>query len=218
MTTTTSSSPPTISVTGQGRREVKPDQIELHFILEGVFPSVREAEVQLQRRRTALLSALENHRSRETRLTSGEPVIAPQRDYERHTYVFKGYKATDHIILRAPLEPYLVTNVLQSVASQIEHLAFTVRYKSKKTAAALRSARAEAVRDARRKATHFAEAAGHQLGRLLRLFDTPPTADSGPEPGMLYSANAIAPVEIDPESQAVTAQVHAVWELAPASS
>lgn len=83
MTSSTSSpSPPTIAVTGHGKREVRPDEVEFHFIIEGVFPSVREAETQLQRQRSILLSALENHRSRDTRLTSAEPVIAPQRDYE----------------------------------------------------------------------------------------------------------------------------------------
>jgi uncharacterized protein YggE len=218
MTTSTSShSPATIAVTGHGKREVRPDEVEFHFIIEGVFPSVREAETQLQRQRSILLSALENHRSRDTRLTSGEPVIAPQRDYEHHTYVFKGFKASDHLILRAPLEPYLVTNVLQSIAAQIESLTFTVRHRSKKTSAALRSARAEAVRDARRKATHFAEAAGHQLGRLLSLSDTPPTSDQANNTGILCESAAFTPVEIDPESQAVTAQVHAVWELLPTS-
>ncbi|HEY9248425.1 MAG TPA: SIMPL domain-containing protein [Rariglobus sp.] len=217
MTSSTSSPPaPTIAVTGHGKREVRPDEVEFHFILEGVFPSVREAETQLQHRRSALVSALEKHRGRKTRLTSGEPVIAPQRDYEHQAYVFKGFKASDHLILRAPLEPYLVSNVLESIAAQIESLTFTVRYRSKKTSAALRSARAEAVRDARRKATHFAEAAGHQLGRLLRLSDTPPASNHGHGANMLYSAAESAPVEIDPESQAITAEVHGVWELTPA--
>ncbi len=213
MTTSASSpSPPTIAVTGHGRREVRPDEVEFHFILEGVFLSVREAETQLQRQRSILLSALEKHHGRDTRLTSGEPVIAPQRDYEHHAYVFKGFKASDHLILRAPLEPYLVSNVLESIAAQIESLTFTVRYRSKKTSAAQRSARTEAVRDARRKATHFAEAAGHQLGRLLRLSDS--LDDSSPQrENMLYSAAEPMPVEIDPESQAVIAQVHAAWEL-----
>lgn len=214
MTSSTSSPPPaTISVTGHGKREVRPDEVEFHFIIESVYPSVREAETQLQRQRSILLSALENHRSRHTRLTSGEPVIAPQRDYEHHAYVFKGFKASDHLILRAPLEPYLVNNVLQSIAAQIESLTFTVRYRSKKTSAALRSARAEAVRGARRKSTHFAEAAGHQLGRLLRLSDTPPASNHGHGENMLYSAAPSAPVKIDPESQAITAEVHAIWEL-----
>lgn len=106
-----------------------------------------------------------------------------------------------------------MNNVLQSIAAQIESLTFTVRYHSKKTSAALRSARAEAVRDARRKATHFAEAAGHRLGHLLRLSDTAPSSDHGHSDSMLYSAAEPTPVEIDPEAQAVTAQVYAIWEL-----
>lgn len=209
-------SPATVSVTGHGRREVPPDEVEFHFILEGVFPSVRDAESRLHQRRATLLAALEKHRTRETRLTCADPVIAPHREYERQAYHFKGYKASDHLILRAPLEPGLVNDVLHSIAAEVQHLAVTVRHRSKKTVAALRSARAEAVRDARRKATHFANAAGHQLGRLLRLSDTPPASGHDLPSGTLCSSFEHAPVEIDPESQTLTAEVHAVWELAPA--
>ena len=205
-------SPPTIAVTGHGRREVRPDQVEFHFIIEGVFPSVREAEIQLQRQRSTLLSALEKHRSHLARLTSAEPVITPQRDYEHHAYVFKGFKASDHIILRAPLESYLVSNVLQSIAAQIESITFTVRYRSKKTAAATRSARAEAVRDARRKATHFAEAAGHQLGALRSLSDLPPVSGNSLQEHTVYSAD-IPREEIAPELQTVSAEIYAAWDL-----
>jgi uncharacterized protein YggE len=208
----------TVAVTGQGRREVRPDLVEFHFVLEGVFPSVREAEDQLHHRRAALLSALEKHRTGETRLTCADPVIASHHEYEHHAHVFKGYKASDHLILRAPLQPGLVNAVLHSIAAQIKRLTFTVRHRSKKTSAALRSARAEAVRDARRKASHFAEAAGHQLGRLFRLSDTAPTPGHVGEQIQHLSCSFAAsePVEIDPESDAVTAEVHAVWELLPA--
>ena len=211
---------PTIAVSGHGRREVRPDLVEFHFILEGVFPSVREAEDQLHHRRAALLSALESHRTRDSRLTCADPVIAPHHAYEHHAYVFKGFKASDHLILRAPLAPGLVNDLLHAIAAQIQSLAVTVRHRSKKSAAALRSARAEAVRDARRKATHFAEAAGHQLGRLLRLSDTAPSSDHGHgerHENLLYSVAESAPVEIDPESQALTAQVHTIWELVEAT-
>ncbi len=211
------SSPPTVSVTGHGRREVRPDRVEFHFVLEGVYPSVQEAEAQLHRRRAALLSALETHRGPDARLTCADPVIAPHHEYEDRAYVFKGFKASDHLILRAPLTPGLVNAVLRSVTAQMKSLAVTVRHRSKKTSSALRSARAEAVRDARRKAMHFAEAAGHQLGRRLRLSDTPSKAGHGKQhEALLYSAAEDAPVEIAPESQTVTAEVHAVWELSPA--
>lgn len=215
--TTPVSSPlsPTIAVTGIGRREVRPDHVEFHFIVEGVFPTVREAEARLQRQRAALLQALGDYRHYPSRTTSAEPVIAPKRDYEHGAYVFKGFSATDHIILRATLEPGLVSNVLHAIAAQIEGLTFTVRYQSKKSSAALRGARAEAVRDARRKATHFAAAAGHELGRLLSLSDDPPASDPARYGGVCEPA-APALVEIDPESQTVTAQVHATWELTPA--
>lgn len=54
MTTAAASlSSPTIAVAGNGRREVRPDLVEFHFLIEGVFPSIREAESQLQRRRSA---------------------------------------------------------------------------------------------------------------------------------------------------------------------
>ncbi len=220
MTATAASQPftPTVAVTGRGRRELRPDSVEFHFVIEGVYPSVRDAEAQLHRRRAALLSALEPHRGPDTRLTCADPRIAPHHEYEHHARAFKGFKASDHLILRAPHTPGFVNAVLHSIAAQIENLAVTVRHRSKQTAAAQRSARAEAVRDARREASHFAEAAGHQLGRLLRRSDTAPASEhaGGQLELMRYSLPDSEPVEIDPESDAVTAEVHAVWELLPA--
>lgn len=158
-----------------------------------------------------------SHRAPDARLTARGPTIAPHHEYEHHAHVFKGFKATEHIILRAPLEPDFANAILHAVSAQLDNIALTVRHRSKKTAAALRSARAEAVRDARRKATHFAEAAGHQLGRLLRLSDTPPASGHDLPSGALCEAFSSAPVEIDPESQTLTAEVHASWELLPMS-
>ncbi len=208
---------PTVAVSGRGRREVRPDRVEFHLVLDGVHPTVRDAEDRHQRRRAGLLAALAAHRDHDARLTADGPVITPQRDYEHHAYVFKGFRAREHVILRAPLEPGHVNRVLNALATQLADLTLDVRFTARTTAAALRSARAEAVRDARRKATHFAEAAGHRLGRLLRLSDTPPVSDhAGGRSDVLCEDMAPASVEIDPETQAITAEVHAIWELLPA--
>lgn len=69
-------STPIITVIGHGRREVRPDHVDFHFTLDGICPSVREAELGLQARRTELWRALEKFRSLKTRLTAGEPSIA----------------------------------------------------------------------------------------------------------------------------------------------
>ena len=211
----TASSPippiPTITVIGHGHREVRPDQVDLHFTLAGIYPSVHEAEVGLQARRTELWRALEAFRSLKTRLTAGEPSIGPHHDYEERRQVFKGFRATDHLVLRAPLEPHLVTNILQAVSGQLESLTFRVRYFSKKSGAVCKSARAEAVRNARRKAAQYAEAAGHRLGTLRSLSDTD-SADVVVE----RSTSGVfehAPVSIEPSPEIVNAQVRAVWEL-----
>lgn len=213
------SSPPTVSVTGRGRREVRPDRVEFHFTLNTLSPSVLEAESALQHQRQALMAALAQSRNSSARLTADGPLITPHHDYERQRHVFKGFKALERLVLRAPLEPGYANDVLHAVAGQLDTLSLDVRFVARKTSAALRSARAEAVRDARRQATHFAEAAGHQLGRLLHLSDTAPSSGSGQgerHENMLYSAAAEAPVEIAPESRAITAEIHAVWELIPA--
>jgi hypothetical protein len=65
MTVPTVAQPSTsiITVIGHGRREVRPDHVDLHFTLDGIYPSVREAEVGLQARRTELWRALEKFRS-----------------------------------------------------------------------------------------------------------------------------------------------------------
>lgn len=207
----------TVAVTGHGRREVRPDQIEFHFLIEGLYPTVGQAEQGLQHRRSSLLSALASHRATDSRLTANGPTIAPHHEYEHHAHIFKGFKATEYIILRAPLEPGLANAILHAVSGQLDSITLTVRHHSKKTSSALRSARAEAVRDARRKATHFAEAAGRQLGRLLRLSDTPLASDHAHGERREYMLSAAeTPVEIDPESQTLTAEVHAIWELLPA--
>lgn len=217
--TAQSSTAPTVAVTGHGRREVRPDQVEFHFCIEGIHPTVAQAEQGLQHRRSALLDALASHRATDARITADGPIIAPYHEYENHARVFKGFKAAEHVILRAPLKPGFANAILHAVSAQLKNITLTVRHRSKKTSAALRSARAEAVRDARRKAAHFAEASGHQLGRLLRLSDTPPKPGHSAHDEydtQLFSAAHAAPVEIDAESQAVTAEVHAVWELHPA--
>lgn len=44
---------PTVAVSGYGRREVRPDRVEFHFLIEGLHPSVAEVEQGLQHRRSS---------------------------------------------------------------------------------------------------------------------------------------------------------------------
>jgi uncharacterized protein YggE len=212
--------PPTLSVVGAGLVSAAPD---IAIVRAGVQSADATAAAALSANTeatTRVIAALKDGgvaaRDIQTANFSVQPRYA---DYDsaqpdqRPRIV--GYAVTNEVVFKArDLDALggLLDTLITAGANQINGISFTIEDE----AAIADRARQAAVEDARRKAELYAEAAGVDLLRVLRIEET---VQGGPIPigGALRMEAMAADVPIERGENEVRASVTVVWEITPAA-
>ncbi len=209
---------PTISVTGEGRVEARPDMATISL---GVTTEGDTAKAALEANNSALAAVIERLKAAGTEdrdiQTSGLS-LSPRYDYNATDSSgqnqITGYIAANLVTVRVRNLDGLGTTLDSAVsdgANTLNGLTFGLQEPGPATDAA----RKEAVADARHKAELYAGAAGVKLGRVLSISEQGGYAP--PMPMMAEAAgfkDARASVPVEAGEVGVTATVSILYELA----
>lgn len=209
---------PTISVTGEGRVEARPDMATISL---GVTTEGDTAKAALEANNSALAAVIERLKAAGTEdrdiQTSGLS-LSPRYDYNATDSSgqnrITGYIAANVVTVRVRNLDSLGTTLDSAVsdgANTLNGLAFGLQEPEPATD----EARKEAVADARHKAELYAGAAGVKLGRVLSISEQGGYAL--PMPMMAEAAgfkDARASVPVEAGEVGVTATVSILYELA----
>ena len=208
---------PVITVTGEGVASVKPD---VAVVTSGVVTRAAKADVALKANSaamTSVLAALKAAKVEDRDVATAGLTVQPQYDYGSGSAPaapkLAGYEVRNTVTIRVRALDGLGALLDQLVAAgsnQIEGLAFDVADDATPSDAARR----DAVLDARRKATLFAEAAGATLGPVLGIDEqdesSPPVRPFAARAKALDAAPA---VPIAQGEQDLRARVTVRWAL-----
>jgi len=202
-----------ITVTGTGNATGKPDQLVLTMGVQVNSYSVATAVAQANRAQRRVTNALKAHGVAAADIQTANFSIQP--NYQGNSQVPTGYGVSEQLTAKL--------NHLASAGSQIQAAvnaggnATTVDGVSLNltdTGLLLQTARANAVRDARAKATQYASALGEHVTAVISISDqtqvTPYFFGAG-----VPAASAAGRVPISPGKQQISAQVTVIFAIAP---
>lgn len=204
-----SSTPSTVTVIGFGRTSVTPDLLVLRLSINETRSVPYDAELALKERRKRIREAFDSIDLDPSYLRSeGGAAVFPVYKFTRDGSEFIGFRATENVVVRMPLNAIAQTDLLTVLTPVSGDSRIQIDYEASDPASARLGALAAAVGDARKNADVIAEAAGASLGDLLRITH-PPHADAHN-----FEVHAMkADEDFAPDEQFETAKVEAVWAL-----
>jgi uncharacterized protein len=212
--------PPIVAVRGSYSAEVPPDLARVDVTVGAHSPDRARALRDLARRVDEVRTALTAYGAAVEAVESGPLWVRPQfkdrRPTERVTGYLAGALLTATVVDAAVLGDLLLRLADREMVS-LQGPFWSLRPDSD----ALRRARTEAVREARRRAEEYAAALGARLTGLVELADTGLSADGGHLTGAPYAlaraaaASVADEVEFDvaPMPQTVSASVEARFTM-----
>lgn len=206
----------TISVTGEGRVTLSPDQVTFTAGVETVAPTADEAVRQNSQRVAAVIAALKKAGLADREVRTSTFSLFPQQEYvENRRPRVVGYQAVNQVVVtRDDISD--VGRFLQAAvdagANNVSGLALTVRDPKRGRDEGLRLA----YEDARAKAALLAKAAGRSLGRALAITEGTGIVPPRPMYGKMVSAmeaRADSSVPVETGKQGVSFAVSVIFEL-----
>ena len=205
-----------VAVLGEARIEIAPDQV---FVTAGVFnqgKNAREAMDANKRNMADILKVLRESGVAETDMRTAAIAVQPvltnpgkdARDGERPRVV--GYAVSNRITVRLA-EPAKVGELLDRLVAAGANQIYDVRFAIADEAKRRDAVRADAIRDARRKAELYAQAAGAKVGRVVAIseIEVPGAATNV----LALRSGADAGVPVLPGLQSLSTQLAVTWEL-----
>lgn len=219
----------TVTVTGTGEVRVKPDIIQISFVLNAknthYTDMMQQADVQL----SALRQALQHCDIEPEQLKTSDYSV--QTAYEHlpdengnYRQVFSGYVCRQVLLLELPLNMPKLSEILRAAENSLTepefHISFSVRDRHAAEAQALKAA----AEQARCNAEALAAAAGIRLGRLISVSNRSgsPNLVSPTNYTMMrakmQAAACDAAAAITPEDIRTEETAELVWEIAEEES
>lgn len=206
-----------ITVTGHGNVEAPADRVILGFNVESKMRSYAETVALLNEKTGKLRTAIETLGIQPSSLKTTSFNISPNYDYINNRRVFTGFSAKHGLKLELPFDKERINAVIDGLAASGSETEFRITFTVEDTEELRKRALQAAVADATRKAEIIAEAAGKQLGDILRIdfsrilieFDAPSfSSDTMAESSLLASAPDIEPEDVSSETS-----ITMVWEI-----
>lgn len=205
--TASSAQQATLDVSATGEVNVTPDRAIVSAGVVQQGKTAREAMINNATLMTAVFDELEAAGIPKSDITTSQLSLQPQYDYQdRRRPTIEGYEVRNTVTVKSDdieqIGPMLDALVRAGV-NNINQVQFTV----KDTKAAMETARAEAIRDAKAKAEAMADAAGVNLGALISLRES--GGNNSPRPMMMRAARleiseAVTPISAGEQSLRVT--------------
>ncbi|GAA3396773.1 SIMPL domain-containing protein [Streptomyces roseoviridis] len=212
---------PQVTVRGESRLETEPELARIGVAVRARGTDRSDVLASLTARNTEALTLLKSYGDAVTDLETGALSLTPEPARHGRGERVRGYQGWVH--LTAELTDFtalgeLVTRLADLEWTRVDGPWWSLRPDSPAHARARRQAVHEAVRRAR----EYAEALGSSLVALLELSDTAPLpgmpAPMGGGMRMAFAAEtaeAPAPLDLQPQRQTVTAEVTARFVMSP---
>lgn len=210
--------PATLALSGTAEIAARPDRA---VVTSGVVTEAETAREALDLNSAALarvIAALKEAEIEARDIATSGFSIEPRyhyprtRDGETGPPRIVGYQVSNQVTVRVRQLDRLgevLDQVVTVGANRIHGIGFEVADADRR----LDEARAEAVRDARRKAEIYAEAAGLRLLRIVTISEASPDAPPRPLATRAMMADAEAAVPIEPGEQTLRVRVDITWEI-----
>jgi len=160
---------PTLNVSATGRADAAPDRAT---VSAGVVTQGKTARTAMQNNATlmtAVFDELEAAGIKKSNITTSQLSLQPQYDYrDRNKPTIKGYEARNTVTVKSD-DLDQVGPMLDALVNAGVNKINNVQFSIKDPKNALDKARADAIREARKKAEDMADAAGVKLGPLLSM-------------------------------------------------
>ena len=202
---------PSITVTGTGEIQVKPDMARINIGVVTQFESASEAVRRNNAAVEKLFKALDKYGITESDIQTSNFNVAPQYDYDRSGQAPRliGYRVTNQV--RVDVHSIadlgaLLDEVVTAGANQINGVTFAID----EARSFEDTARRMAMADAHRKAELYAQEAGVRVGSVLRVEEAGPVAIQQIGFNAVQEARA---VPIAPGQQAVRQQVRVTFGI-----
>lgn len=206
----------TITVSGEGTVEVKPDMATLSIGVRHEAPTAREAMDLMTAGMGPVMERLIAAGIPQADIQTGSLGLDPVYDYSGATPKMTGYAAYTSVTVEVH-DLGIVGGVLDAVVSDGANTLGGISFGLADPSAAMNEARADAVADARARAELYAQAAGVGLGDLVTLSEQGSYAPAPVMYDMRMEAAAGAPVPVSGGEVGVTASVTLVYEIADAA-
>lgn len=158
----------TLSVSGNGEVDVKPDVATVRLSVFVQAKTAEEAQTQNSEKMTAVLDVIKSMGVQEKDIQTQDISVYPVQDYEKNPPAITGYAATNTItveIYDMDKTGELITAATQAGVNEVLSVDFKLQDESKFYQQALQSA----VADAQEKAQAMADAAGVELDGPLDM-------------------------------------------------
>jgi uncharacterized protein YggE len=203
-----------ITVNGEGKIKVKPDTASLNVGVQATAATATEALSQANTSGAALIAALKGAGVSDNDIVTSGLSIYPQ--YSSGGNTISGYQAANSVTVtvRDITQTGPVIDVAAAAAG--DHITISgVSFYVNDTEALIGAARANAIDNAKKRATEYAEAAGVSVGGVLQISEV---SVSNPIP-LMYgaaadsAAGASAPTPIQTGTQDLSVSVTVVYQL-----
>lgn len=210
--------PPFITVEGQAGAEIAPDMARLSVGVVAERPTAAAATAEVARAAQAMTDQVKADGLDDKDVTTGSIALAPIYPEELtssgQSRPPRGFRASTDFVLtvRPPEKVGLVaSHLVDKGANAIEGIVFASSQQDRR----LDDLRADAMREARRKADIYVVALGLRLGRVLEIS---PQAEGGAPPQTFARSASIlaAPtpkIPVEPGTLALRAGVSVRWEI-----
>lgn len=209
----------TLSVSGEGERSISPDLAVISLGVTTRAATAQAAMAENNNRQSAVIATLTEAGIAARDIQTSQLELSPVMRYrDNEAPVVEGYRAGNRVTVRLrDLERLgvVLDQIIGAGANEMNGISFQREDSSDMQD----EARADAVRDAHRRAMVMAEAAGVQLGRILSISDgTRPQPMPDAQPMMMgRAAMSAESVPIAQGELTLRAQASVVWEIAQPS-
>ncbi len=205
-----------IAVTGNGEVEASPDQATISAGVETLAPTARAAMGENSTAMNKLVKAIRikkiEDRHIRTRTIDLQPVWSRPGASESGETASRitGYRASNVVTVTVTKidKTADVLDAISGIANRIEGIGFSVA----DPAPLLDEARRKAVENAAHKAALFAQAAGVELGPVIRISETG-HAQPAQEGRMMMRATAGAGIPVSPGTQTFSASINVTYGI-----
>lgn len=205
--------PRTLAMTGHGEVRSAPDQVD---ITAGVTTNAATAAAALSAntaRMKTVFAAIQKLGVAERNIQTSNFSVSPQYSNGANNEAprLTGYQVSNSVSVRLDDVGKLgaaLDALVAAGANQMNGIGFSIHDPSPM----LKTAREQAVADARARAETYARAAGVTLGPILSISEGGSDVPR-PMPKVMYMARAAAPVPVAAGEESVSADVSIVWEI-----
>ncbi|MCC7117093.1 MAG: SIMPL domain-containing protein [Anaerolineales bacterium] len=200
----------TLSVTGSGQANLTPDIAYIYIGVHSEAPTATEAVDTNKKQTTAVIAAIKKSGVAEKDISTTNFSIWPSQQYAPDGTVSGSIYAVDNTVYITVRDLASLGDLLDAAITAGANTVNSIQFDVADKTAAIKEARAKAVKDAQLQAQELADAAGVSLGEIqsISFYDNSPYPTYGGKGGGAYEAAASVPIQPGQLSISVTVSLN----------